>query len=100
MSSKRRNILAALLASPTLAMIGSKRIAAQPTLGLDLTPDCHDGDDHTVAQIEGPYFKPNALLKAKSRRRCAEGRKNDDWRIRTRHRVPTTAEDNCASLAR
>ena len=63
MSSTRRNILAALLASPALAMIESNRIAAQPALGLDLTPDCHDGDDHTVAQTEGPYFKPNAPLK-------------------------------------
>jgi hypothetical protein len=51
MSSTRRNILAALLASPALAMIGSNRIAAQPALGLDLTPDCHDGD-RTVAQTE------------------------------------------------
>lgn len=63
MSSTRRNVLAALLASPALAMIGSNRTAAQPALGLDLTPDCHDADDHTVAQTEGPYFKPNAPLK-------------------------------------
>jgi len=63
MSSTRRNILAALLASPALAMIGSNRTAAQPALGLDLTPNCHDGDDHTVAQTEGPYFKPNVHLK-------------------------------------
>src|ERR1700745_2322584 len=63
MSSTRRNTLAATLASPALAMIGSNRIAAQPALGLDLTRDCHDGDDHTVAQTEGPYFKPNAPLK-------------------------------------
>jgi protocatechuate 3,4-dioxygenase beta subunit len=63
MSSTRRNILAALLASPVLAMIGINRTAAQPNFGLDLTHDCHDGDDHTVAQTEGPYFKPNAPLK-------------------------------------
>ena len=63
MSSTRRNILAALLASPALAMIETNRIAAQPARGLDLTPDCHDGDNHTLAQTEGPYFKPNAPLK-------------------------------------
>jgi protocatechuate 3,4-dioxygenase beta subunit len=63
MSSTRRNILAALLASPALTMIGINRTAAQPARGLDLTPDCHDGDDHTVAQTESPYFKPNAPLK-------------------------------------
>jgi len=75
MSSKRRNILTALLASPALALIETNRIAAQPARGLDLTPDCHDGDNHTSAQTEGPYFKPNAPLS----RGCAEG--NDNWRI-------------------
>ena len=44
-------------------MSGRNRIAAQPTRGLDLTPDCHDGDNHTSAQTEGPYFKPNSPLK-------------------------------------
>jgi protocatechuate 3,4-dioxygenase beta subunit len=44
-------------------MIGINRTTAQPAFGLDLTPDCHDGDDHTIAQTEGPYFKPNAPLK-------------------------------------
>ena len=60
MVSTRRYVLAALLSSPALAMTGINLAAAQPTLGLDLTPDCHDGDEHTVAQTEGPYFKPNA----------------------------------------
>jgi protocatechuate 3,4-dioxygenase beta subunit len=27
---------------------------------LALTPQCHDGDDATVAQTEGPYFKPSS----------------------------------------
>ena len=27
---------------------------------LSLTPLCHDGDDATVAQTEGPYFKPSS----------------------------------------
>jgi protocatechuate 3,4-dioxygenase beta subunit len=63
MASTRRSILAALIASPVLAMADSDLSAAAPTLGLDLTPDCRDGDEHTVAQTEGPYFKPNAPLK-------------------------------------
>jgi protocatechuate 3,4-dioxygenase beta subunit len=63
MASTRRSVLAALLASPALAMTGINFAAAQPTLGLDLTPDCHDGDEHTVPQTEGPYFKPSAPLK-------------------------------------
>jgi protocatechuate 3,4-dioxygenase beta subunit len=62
MASTRRSVLAALLASPA-AMTGINFAAAQPTLGLDLTPDCHDGDEHTVPQTEGPYFKPSAPLK-------------------------------------
>ena len=48
---------------PVLPMADSDLSAAAPTLGLDLTPDCHDGEEHTVAQTEGPYFKPNAPLK-------------------------------------
>jgi protocatechuate 3,4-dioxygenase beta subunit len=63
MASTRRSVLAALIASPVLAMADSDLSAAAPTLGLDLTPDCRDGDEHTVAQTEGPYFKPNAPLK-------------------------------------
>ena len=63
MASTRRSVLAALIASPVLAMADSDLSAAAPTFGLDLTPDCHDGDEHTVAQTEGPYFKPDAPLK-------------------------------------
>ncbi|MGW6918615.1 dioxygenase family protein [Kitasatospora sp. NPDC054939] len=28
-----------------------------------LTPECHDGDEPTVPQTEGPYFKPNSPLR-------------------------------------
>ncbi|MFJ2777226.1 MULTISPECIES: carbohydrate-binding protein [unclassified Kitasatospora] len=28
-----------------------------------LTPACHDGDDPTIEQTEGPYFKPNSPLR-------------------------------------
>ncbi|MFD8144041.1 carbohydrate-binding protein [Streptomyces sp. NPDC059708] len=27
------------------------------------TPECHDGDEPTVEQMEGPYFKPNSPLR-------------------------------------
>ena len=63
MASTRRSVVAALIASPFLAMGNNDLSAAAPTFGLDLTPDCRDGDEHTVAQTEGPYFKPNAPLK-------------------------------------
>ncbi|MER7849213.1 carbohydrate-binding protein [Kitasatospora sp. NPDC096077] len=29
-----------------------------------LTPDCHDGDDPTIEQTEGPYFKPDSPLRS------------------------------------
>ena len=63
MISTRRSILAALLASPALGLAEINFASADTTLDLDLTPDCRDGDEHTVAQTEGPYFKPNAPLK-------------------------------------
>jgi protocatechuate 3,4-dioxygenase beta subunit len=63
MASTRRSVLAALIASPVLAMADSDLSAAAPTFGLDLTPDCRDGDEQTAVQTEGPYFKPNAPLK-------------------------------------
>ena len=63
MASTRRSVLAALMASPVLAMADNDLSAAAPTFGLDLTPACRDGDEQTVVQTEGPYFKPNAPLK-------------------------------------
>lgn len=47
MISTRRSILAALLASPVLGLTEINLAAADTTLGLDLTPDCHDGDERT-----------------------------------------------------
>ena len=34
---------------------------AQP---LTPTPQCHDGDEPTIRQSEGPYFKPSSPLRA------------------------------------
>src|SRR5262245_58848962 len=63
MISTRRSVIAALLTSPALTTIGNGFAVAQPAPALELTPDCHDGDARTIAQTEGPYFKPNAPLK-------------------------------------
>jgi protocatechuate 3,4-dioxygenase beta subunit len=52
-----------MLTSPAVAMAVSNLTAAQPAIGLELTPDCHDAHERTVAQTEGPYFKPNVPLK-------------------------------------
>jgi hypothetical protein len=31
---------------------------------LSPTPQCHDGDEPTVRQTEGPYFKPSSPQRA------------------------------------
>ncbi|MBM7770144.1 protocatechuate 3,4-dioxygenase beta subunit [Actinokineospora baliensis] len=48
----------ALVGVPALARTKAEE-AANGTL-LELTPDCSDGDAPTIAQTEGPYFKPGS----------------------------------------
>ncbi|WP_223198426.1 carbohydrate-binding protein [Solihabitans fulvus] len=49
---------AALLGVPALARtVNAKGGAVVPT------PSCHDGDEPTIPQTEGPYFKPNSPLR-------------------------------------
>ncbi|WP_410636390.1 carbohydrate-binding protein [Amycolatopsis sp. cmx-4-83] len=54
--------LAAGVAAP-VALIGGPALArttvATGTVPA-LTPECHDGDEPTIEQTEGPYFKPNS----------------------------------------
>ena len=53
----RRIVLGAgVLAAGSLLMIDGS-VAQAP---LAPTPACHDGDDATVSQTEGPYFKPSS----------------------------------------
>ena len=53
----RRVVLGAgVFAAGSLLMVDSS--AAQAPLAP--TPACHDGDDATVPQTEGPYFKPSS----------------------------------------
>ncbi|GAB3134198.1 dioxygenase [Amycolatopsis stemonae] len=57
-----RAALAAGVAAP-VALIGGPALARTTAAGgqaPDLTPSCHDGDDPTPDQIEGPYFKPDS----------------------------------------
>ena len=58
-----------LLAASALAVTGLvfDDACAQP---LSPTPQCHDGDDPTVRQTEGPYFKPSSPQRADL---CARG---------------------------
>jgi hypothetical protein len=53
----RRRVLGALAA----AGLVFDDAFAQP---LAPTPQCHDGDEPTVRQTEGPYFKPSSPLRA------------------------------------
>src|SRR5262249_28439635 len=53
----RRRVLGALAA----AGFASDDAFAQP---LAPTPQCHDGDEPTMRQTEGPYFKPSSPLRA------------------------------------
>ncbi|MGW1991656.1 dioxygenase family protein [Embleya sp. NPDC001921] len=64
----RKNLLkAALVAAPLPLLIGGvpALARAQRESGtLEPTPFCHDGDEPTIAQTEGPYFKPNSPLRS------------------------------------
>ncbi|MDS0137506.1 MULTISPECIES: carbohydrate-binding protein [unclassified Amycolatopsis] len=54
--------LAAGVAAP-VALIGGPALARANAVGgtaPELTPACHDGDEPTIEQTEGPYFKPNS----------------------------------------
>lgn len=64
MLATRRTVLAQFFASATLPSLGAGFAHAQPAgAPLQLTPACNDGEEPTVPETEGPYFKPNAPLK-------------------------------------
>jgi protocatechuate 3,4-dioxygenase beta subunit len=64
-----------LLSASTLAM-GWELSSADTVLaqGLAPTPSCHDGDEPTVRQGEGPFFKPSSPERSDLRERGAAGR--------------------------
>jgi protocatechuate 3,4-dioxygenase beta subunit len=54
----RRGILATgAVAASGLVLVGHRGFAQQ---GLKPTPSCHDGDEPTLPEIEGPFFKPRS----------------------------------------
>jgi protocatechuate 3,4-dioxygenase beta subunit len=63
MQPTRRSILAAVISAATLPVTRSHPAGAQTESVLDLTPECGNGGEPTMAQTEGPYFKPDAPLK-------------------------------------
>ena len=65
----RRRLLAAGAFAMT-GIIGDGGAAAEP---LPVTPQCHDGDEPTVRQTAGPYFKPSSPAARRSRRARQQG---------------------------
>ncbi|KIQ64930.1 dioxygenase [Kitasatospora griseola] len=66
--SRKSLLKAAALAGAVPVLIGGGTALARDTAAAGgntapLTPDCHDGDAPTGAQIEGPYFKPGSPLR-------------------------------------
>ena len=61
MQPTRRSILAALIPVAALPVTRSHPAGAQAVL--EPTPECGKGGESTMAQTEGPYFKPDAPLK-------------------------------------
>jgi protocatechuate 3,4-dioxygenase beta subunit len=53
----RRTVLGAGVFAASSLLTLDSGMAEGP---LDLTPACHDGDAVTLAQTEGPYFKPSS----------------------------------------
>lgn len=64
----RKTLLKAALIAPAAPLLFGAPALARNAQGtgqlLDPTPFCDDGDDPTIAQTEGPYFKPNSPLRS------------------------------------
>ena len=59
----RRQILHSALASSSVALaIGFPALTFAQSAAP--TPQCHDGDEATIRQTEGPYFKPSSPERA------------------------------------
>ena len=68
----RRNLLAtSAMAASGLALAG-RRVFAQQALAP--TPTCHDGEEPTLPEIEGPFFKPRSPLRGDLREGAIAGR--------------------------
>ncbi|NRQ34986.1 dioxygenase [Nonomuraea sp. NN258] len=67
-STRRTLFKAALIASPVPVLLGGGVALARDSIAngqpLEPTPFCDDGDDPTIPQTEGPYFKPNSPQRA------------------------------------
>ena len=62
-SPSRRQMLRGALASSSLGLaMGRSRLSFAQSAAP--TPQCHDGDETTIRQTEGPYFKPSSPQRA------------------------------------
>lgn len=66
----RKNLIKAALLAGTVPLVtgggialARDRAATAPSRPLSATPACSDGDEPTVPNIEGPYFKPDSPLR-------------------------------------
>jgi protocatechuate 3,4-dioxygenase beta subunit len=69
--SRRRILTTGASAGLVLA---ADRGLAQPTPSLAPTPACHDGDEPTLPEIEGPFFKPKSPQRSDLRESGIGGR--------------------------
>lgn len=66
----RKNLIKAAFFAGTVPLVtgggvamARDRQADTPGRSLAVTPACHDGDETTIPNIEGPYFKPDSPLR-------------------------------------
>jgi protocatechuate 3,4-dioxygenase beta subunit len=71
-SPSRRQMLRSALASSLGLAMGHPRLSFAQSAAP--TPQCHDGDETTIRQTEGPYFKVSSPQRADLVERDAKGR--------------------------
>jgi protocatechuate 3,4-dioxygenase beta subunit len=70
--SRRRILMSGAFAAACLMPPMDDAFAQQ--LGLAPTPSCHDGDEPTIPEIEGPFFKPRSPRRSDLREPGIAGR--------------------------
>ena len=73
-TTRRRFLLSASTLAAGYGLAGAD---AGLTQELAPTPACHDGDEPTVRQTEGPFFKPSSPERSDLREPGAGGRRSN-----------------------
>ena len=71
-SASRRCVLAGGIVAATGLVLGAHQVFAQQHS--TLTPACQDGDEPTIPETAGPYFKPQSPLRSDLREQGTAGR--------------------------